>query len=108
MDHFIKGNFVSLPESTLDSVEWKGLTAATRCVYTTMLKRYQRKGDPTDGEVVWSQVELVEQSGIPLRTVNRCILDLREKEWIWVMEPGGRWAKGTTYKINPVYSDGVK
>lgn len=102
----IKGKFVALPESTLKSKAWKQLNTSTRCVYITMLRRYYRKGKRANGCVTWSQVELEKKSGMSLRTVNRCVDKLIEEDWLTIWEPGGRWAKGTTYKVNPVYADG--
>lgn len=106
MDQLISGNFVALPEKTLKSKAWKGLGASTRCVYTTMLRRYKRTGKQANGRVTWSQVELEEQTGVSLRTVNRSLDELIEKDWLTIWEPGGRWAKGTTYVVNPLYANG--
>ena len=103
-DHLIKGNFVAIPETTLDSDEWRDLTASTRSVYTAMLSRYKRKGG--DGRVKWKQTELAELTGFCLKTTNTCLQELEEKEWISVWEPGGRWLDGTTYDMNTLYADG--
>ena len=104
-DHLITGNYVAIPEDTILSTEWTKLTPTTRCVYTTMMAKYRRKGRGADGCVTWSQVELVEATGISLRTINTCIDCLLEKDWMGVYEAGGRWAKGTTYIMNPWYAD---
>ena len=105
-DHLITGYYVAIPQTTLESKEWKALTPSTRCVYHTMLKKYIRKGEGANGRVTWAQVELAEASGLSLRTIGRSTDDLLDKEWLWIDEPGGRWAKGTTYEMNPKYADG--
>lgn len=103
-NHLIKGNFVAIPETTLDSDEWRGLTASTRCVYEAMLLKYIRKGG--NGRVTWRQDELAKVSGFSLNTVKRSLDDLKAAKWITVYEPGGRWLDGTTYNIDPLYADG--
>lgn len=105
-DHLIAGNYVSIPEITLQSKEWRSLKAYSRAVYTTMGLRYRRTGKDADGLVTWTQEELVEESGLPLRTVQRGVQELRTKEFVFVWEPGGRWQKGTRYEMNPKYMDG--
>ena len=105
-NHLIKGYYVAIPEDTIFSEEWKELAPTTRCIYTTMLTRYDRQGGRADGRVTWSQVELVGATGLSLRTVGRSIDELLDKEWISIWEPGGRWATGTTYDVAPEYADG--
>jgi len=105
-DHLIVGKYVSIPEKTLRSKDWRDLKAYSRAVYTTMGLRYMRTGKSADGRVTWTQPELVEQSGLPLRTVQRGVQELRRKEFVSVWEPGGRWQQGTTYEMNPKYMDG--
>lgn len=103
-DHSVNGYFVALPETTLDSDEWRSFTASTRCVYETMLLKYKRKGG--DGRVTWRQDELAKVSGFSLNTIKRSISDLIEEKWITVWEPGGRWLDGTTYSMSSLYADG--
>ncbi len=105
-DHLIPGNYVAIPEKTLLSSEWKDLAATTKCTYTAMLTKYFRTGPKSNGRVMWAQIELSDATGISLRTIRKCIDELLDKEWIWIWEPGGRWAKGTTYEVNPIYADG--
>lgn len=103
-NHFINGNFVAIPETTLDSDSWRGLTASTRCIYKTMLLKYIRKGG--NGRVTWRQDELAKVSGFSLNTVKRSLGDLKEAKWITVWKPGGRWLDGTTYNMSALYADG--
>lgn len=98
--------YVAIPEDTLLSEAWHALTPSTRCLYLAMLTNYKRTGPQADGMVTWSQVELVAAVGLSLRTVNRSIKELLREEWITTWEPGGRWAKGTTYTVNSEYADG--
>ena len=100
------GKFVALPESTLDSKEWKELTSSTRCVYTAMLRKYRRTGKEANGRVKWKQPELAKKAGYSLRTVNTCLQELLEKRWITVWEPGGRWLDGTIYEVEPKWANG--
>jgi hypothetical protein len=71
-----------------------------------MLLRYKRKGKDANGRVKWKQTELVKESGLSLRTVNRGLSDLKGTGWIAVWEPGGRWLDGTTYEVNPKWANG--
>ena len=105
-DHLVNGYYVAIPEKTLESKAWKLLTPSTRCVYTTMLLRYKRTGSESNGRVKWKQPKLAEESGLSLKTVNTCLQELKDKGWIEVWEPGGRWLDGTTYEVNPIYADG--
>jgi len=105
-DHLIIGDFVAIPETTLQSKQWRKLKAYSRTVYITMGLRYRRTGKRANGRVTWTQPELVEESGLPLRTVQRAVHELRYDDFISVWEPGGRWQKGTTYEMNPQYIDG--
>lgn len=100
------GNFVALPESTLDSEQWKCFTASTRCVYTIMLRKYWHSGPKANGRVKWRQDELSQAAGVSLKTIKRSLNDLRDKDWITVWEPGGRWLDGTTYTMNPKWANG--
>lgn len=102
----IQGWFVGIPEKTLLSKQWRALQATTRCVYTAMLLRYKRKGKEANGQVTWAQTELADITGLSVRTVKRGTQELRSKDWITIWEAGGRWAKGTTYDVNPVYANG--
>jgi len=105
-EHLVKGYYVAIPEKTLDSEAWKSLTPSTRCVYTAMLVRYKRTGSESNGRVKWKQPELAEKARLSLKTVNTCLQELKDKGWIEVWEPGGRWLDGTTYEVNPIYADG--
>ena len=105
-DHLIKGYYVALPDTTLQSKEWIGLTPSTRCVYHAMMTKYKRTGKDANGRVTWAQIELAGATGLSRRTVGTCVDNLLDREWIWIDEPGGRWAKGTTYEMNPKYADG--
>ena len=104
-EHLIKGYYVAIPQTTLESKEWKALTPSTRCVYHSMMTKYIRTGMDADGRVMWAQIELAEATGLSLRTIGTCLDELLDKEWMWIDEPGGRWAKGTTYEMNPIYAD---
>lgn len=104
-NHLIQGYYVAIPEDTILSKEWRELTPTTRCVYTTMLTRYDRQGGNANGRVKWTQPEIAEKTGISLKTAFTCLQELREKNWITVWEPGGRWLDGTTYDINSFYAD---
>lgn len=103
-EHMVNGHFVMLPESTLRSKEWKCLKAYSRAVFTTMALKYDRKNG--NGFVTWKQPELVEETGLPLRTVERGIQELKGKEFITVWQAGSRWGAGTTYKMSSLYMDG--
>lgn len=100
------GDFVALPESTLDSQQWKDFTASTCRVYTTMLRKYRRRGKDANGRVKWRQDELAKAAGLSLKTVKRSLQELKDEGWISVWEPGGRWLDGTTYKIAPEWANG--
>ena len=105
-NHLIDGYYVALPETTILSKEWISLTPTTRCMYTTMLTRYDRQGANANGRVTWSQAELAKVTGISLRTIKTCIDELLDKGWMTIWEPGGRWLDGTTYEISSIYADG--
>ena len=102
----IYGFFVGIPNKTLKSKQWKRLKATTRCVYTTMLLKYRRAGETASDLVTWAQTELVESTGFSLSTIIRSLEELKQKEWVEIWEPGGRWAKGTTYRMNSLYANG--
>ena len=102
----IYGYWVGIPITTLQSKEWRNLQSTSRCVYIAMLMRYYRRGEEADGYVNWTQEELAEATGLSLRTVKTCTKELKEKEWITVWNLGGRWARGTTYAVNPLYANG--
>lgn len=105
-DQLINGNFIAIPEKTLLCKEWKNLSVSTKCVYWTMLLRYKRKGKSAEGLVTWLQSELVQYTGLSLRTVKTAIKDLKMRGWIKTWEPGGRWSRATTYKMNSLYANG--
>lgn len=105
-DQNIKGYFVAIPNTTLESEQWRNLTLSTRCVYTTMLIKYWRTGKEANGRVKWKQPELAEKAGLSLRTVITCLQELKEKGWITIWEPGGRWLDGTVYEMNPIWANG--
>jgi len=105
-DHLINCLYSAIPNKVILSNEWKTLAPTTRCVYITMLTEYIRTGSEANGRVMWAQTDLAEVTGISLRTIRKCVDELLDKEWLWIWEPGGRWAKGTTYELNPVYADG--
>ena len=98
--------YVALPEDTILSKAWHALTPSTRCLYLAMLTRYMRVGPKANGRVKWKQPELVEKTGLSLRTVITCLQELKDEDWISVWEPGGRWLDGTIYTVNPKYADG--
>lgn len=93
-------DFVGIPTKTLKSKQWKGLQPTTRCLYTTMLIRYYR------GRVTWTYDELAKTGGLSKRTVRRAMQELKQKEWVSVWEPGGRWKRDTTYTIDPAFANG--
>lgn len=105
-DHYINGYYVAIPETTLSSEQWLNLTPSTRCVYTTMLRKYKRTGSEANGRVKWKQPELAKAVGLSLRTVITCLQELKDEGWISVWEPGGRWLDGTTYEIAPKWANG--
>ena len=102
----IHGFFVAIPIKTLKSKQWRSLKASTRCIYDMMMTRYIRSGERASDLVKWAQTELVEATGLSLSTVIRSLDELKEKEWVETWEPGGRWVKGTTYRMNPLYANG--
>lgn len=105
-DQHINGFYVALPETTLFSEQWKNLMPSTRCIFMAMLGKYWRKGDEANGKVRWKQEELVDKTGLSLNTIKRGLNELKEKEWLIVWEPGGRWLDGTTYEVNPIWANG--
>jgi hypothetical protein len=105
-NQLINGYYVGIPETTLCSKQWQSLTPSTRCVYTAMLLKYKRKGKDANGRVKWKQPELAKKAGLSLRTTNTCLQELKDKEWITIWEPGGRWLDGTTYELNPSWANG--
>ena len=107
-DHLISGYYVSIPETTLQSKQWRKLKAYSKVVFLTMGLEYQRTGSNANGLVTWTQGDLVKASGLSLRTVQRGIKELRENKFIVVWEPGGRWQRGTTYLMSSWYMDGRK
>ena len=100
------GKFVALPESTLDSEQWKAFTASTCRVYIAMLRKYKCAGPDANGRVLWRQDELVKASGLSLKTIKRSLSDLKAEGWISTWEPGGRWVEGTTYELAPAWANG--
>lgn len=106
-NHLIKGYYVAIPETTLQSRQWRKLKAYSRVVYQTMALRYIRTGTNATGMVTWTQEELVEGSGLPLRTVQRGTKELKADGFVVVYEPGGRWQRGTTYQMVSKYIDGI-
>jgi len=106
-DHRINGYYVAIPETTLQSKKWRMLKAYSRIVYLTMGLRYIRTGATATGKVTWTQKELVDESGLPLRTVQRGVKELRKDGFVVVYEPGGRWQRGTTYQMISKYMDGT-
>ncbi len=107
-DHLINGYYVSIPEKTLLSKQWRTFTPSTQAVYWTMLLKYKRTGKDANGRVKWKQEELAEAIGLTSRTVIKCLQVLKDKEWISVWKPGGRWLDGTEYRMNPLWADGAK
>jgi len=105
-DQKLVGNYVALPDSTTDSEQWKSFTPSTRCVYTTMLKKYRHAGQKANGRVKWKQDELAKVAGLSLKTIKRSLQDLKDANWISVWEPGGRWLDGTTYEMKPKWANG--
>jgi len=99
----LDGTFVGIPVTTICSDEWRLLKAYSRAIYVTMLLKYWRKYDNL--MVDWKQTELAEESGLPLRTVQRGLKELREHEFISMEKPGGRWSTCATYRINPEFAD---
>lgn len=105
-DQLIKGYYVAIPETTIKSKQWKALTASTRCIYQVMLLRYYRTGKEANGRVKWKQEELVDMTGFSPKTIITSLQTLKEREWLTIWEPGGRWLDGTTYEVNPKWANG--
>jgi len=99
-------DFVGVPCTTLRSKEWKGLQPTTRCLYITMLIKYRRKGTMSTGKVTWTYDELAKAGGLSRRTVRRAMQELKQKDWVTIWEPGGRWKRDTTYGMNPLFANG--
>jgi len=99
-------DFVGIPTNTLKSRQWKGLQPSTRCLYLAMLTKYYRRGRAATGRVTWTYDELVRAAGLSRRTVRRGMQELKQKEWVEVWEPGGRWKRDTTYAVNSLYANG--
>lgn len=89
-------NYVAIPISTLLSEEWKVLQATSRCVFLAMISRYQEDS----ARVAWSSEDLALASGVSLRTIRRCIWDLRTDGFISILNQGGRWRSETEYELN--------
>lgn len=106
--HPVIGNFVMIPETTLECEQWRELKPYSRVLFITMAIRYKRKGKEANGRVKWSQKELIETTGIPRSTVCDGINNLKLNEFITVWEPGGRWREKTEYELNPKFIDGKK
>jgi hypothetical protein len=70
-DQKLIGKWVTIPESTLKSKEWKALTASTRCVYITMLLKYKRKDVIGMADIMKDMV--IRQGYVP----SKCTLDGR-------------------------------
>ncbi len=66
----------------------------------------RRWGERASDLVTWAQTDLVEATGFSLSTVVRSLDELKSKNWIETWEPGGRWARGTTYRMYPLYANG--
>ncbi len=103
-DHYINGDFVAIPLKTLKSRNWRDLKGYSQSVYTTMATRYRRKGG--SGRVKWSHQDLVKESGKPSSTVKRGVKQLKEKGFISVWMPGGRWHSETEYEMVSKWIDG--
>jgi len=102
-NHNIRDTFIGVPVTTMHSEEWKSLKPHSRVVYLTMLlKHWHNYGD---GTVEWGQAEIATESGIPLRTVQRGLKELKEAKFIEVVTPGGRWSASARYSVNPAYSE---
>jgi hypothetical protein len=100
---FVK--FVGIPSKTLLSKEWKDFSASTRDVYRAILLKYFREDGEDSNKLRWRQDELAALTGFTRKTVNSCIGELIDNEFISVWEPGGRWIDGTTYEIDRKWSD---
>ena len=103
-DHYINGEFVAIPEKTRRSRSWRSSKAYSRVVYITMALNYRRKNG--NGRVKWSHEDLVAESGIPSTTLKRGIKELKQKGFISIWMPGGRWHKETEYEMASEYIDG--
>jgi len=108
MAHLIKGYYVAIPETTLQSDQWRAFAPSTQSVYWAMLLKYKRTGKDANGRVKWKQQELALAVGLARKTIIICLQELKDKGWIEVWAPGGRWLDGTTYKMNPLYADGQR
>lgn len=105
MKHFVKGNFVAIPEKTLLSKKYRELSPSTRIVWEVMLLKYKRTG--SEGRVKWKQGELADTAGLSERTVRDSLHILISKGLIRVWQPGGRWLDGTVYEMDSEWADGI-
>jgi len=104
-DHLINGEFVAIPLKTLKSKKWRDLKGYSRAIFMTMATKYRRTGPDADGMVDWSQVDLIAESGVPSSTLKRGMKELKQKGFVVVWIPGGRWHSETTYDLTE-YMDG--
>lgn len=102
-NYSLDGTFVGVPVATICSEEWRLLKSYSRVVYITMLLKYWR--DFGDKTVKWKQVEIAEESGLSLRTVQRGLRQLKDAGFIDIEKPGGRWSACATYCIAPEFAD---
>lgn len=103
-DHLINGEFVAIPLKTLQSKQWRGLKPYSKVLFITMGLKYKRKGG--NGRVKWSQRELIKATGIPRSTVCDGMRQLKQRQFISVWSPGGRWQDAAEYEMSSLYMDG--
>ncbi len=97
--HKIVGQSVTIPLATFMCDEWKALKAYSRLLFITMAT----KQPDIINCVAWSREEIVDFVALPGTTVGRALRELRAKEFIFIVEPGGKWRPNTSYALNSKY-----
>ena len=102
----IDGGYIVIPKNTINSNQYKALKAHTRVVYTAILTKFIRhnKLNPTNSvKITHNQMEAI--SAVGHSSVVRAIKELKQKDFLRVIVPGGLEGNPNTFQLNGRFTD---
>lgn len=101
----IDGGFIVIPKKTLKDPVYVGTKQYTKAVYSAILTEFIRdsKKNPMNKvTITHNQMEAI--SGVPHSSVVKAIRELKEKNFMKTLVPGGLECNPSTFQLNCRYT----